>query len=121
MFLFLFRLSLLLLLNGIYIHVATHPKLLENSTETVWMCPKLSFSTFTSSISCTCDIPHTLRCDGAIKSDKNQALTRLINQVKDLSPQESVTLLDISIQNLTKLPGRMFQNVSIEGLVVSSG
>eukprot|EP00092_Neocalanus_flemingeri_P011990 GFUD01012927.1.p1 GENE.GFUD01012927.1~~GFUD01012927.1.p1 ORF type:complete len:756 (-),score=145.41 GFUD01012927.1:221-2488(-) len=86
-----------------------------------WRCPTITFSSLTATISCSCDIPHTLRCDGSIKSDQKQSLTSLINQIKILSLQESVTLLDISIQNLTKLPGRMFQNVSIEGLVVSSG
>ena len=86
-----------------------------------WRCPSLSIKSVNSKISCSCEIPHTLRCDGAIESDEKQVIGSLLNQVKYLAPQESITLLDISIQNITRLPGRIFQNVSIAGLVVSSG
>jgi Leucine-rich repeat (LRR) protein len=86
-----------------------------------WRCPKLSISGDNSTISCGCEIPHTLRCDGAVKSGREQIIASLLNHVKNLPQEEEVTLLDISIRNLIKLPGRMFQNVSIEGLVVSSG
>jgi len=44
-----------------------------------------------------------------------------MDSVRNVSPENHVTLLDISIKNLTKLPGKLFHNVSIEGLVVSSG
>ena len=66
-------------------------------------------------------MPHTLRCDGTVKSDQNIVLTSLITRLQNLSPTEGITLLDISIQNITRLPGKIFQNVSIAGLVVSSG
>ena len=83
-----------------------------------WSCPQLSVA---STVYCSCEIPHTVRCDGTVTMDKKQTLSTLLTQVKNLPPENSVTLLDISIQNLTRLPGKLFQNVSVEGLVISTG
>eukprot|EP00090_Calanus_glacialis_P008362 TRINITY_DN16684_c0_g1_i1.p1 TRINITY_DN16684_c0_g1~~TRINITY_DN16684_c0_g1_i1.p1 ORF type:complete len:777 (-),score=161.48 TRINITY_DN16684_c0_g1_i1:366-2696(-) len=114
----MFRAVLYILLQSLHVLTASDVAETENLD---WKCPNISSLSSTTIISCGCDIPHTLRCDGIVKSDKRIILTRLIDKVKNLSPNEGITLLDISIQNLTRLPGRMFQNVSIEGLVVSSG
>ena len=66
-----------------------------------------------------------LRCDGSISNGgkKSQILRRLVKEVALLPTNESVTLLDISIQNVTKLPGKLFQSLNLElsGLVVSTG
>ena len=66
-----------------------------------------------------------IRCDGSISNGgrKSQILRRLVKEVALLPSNESVTLLDISIQNVTKLPGKLFQNLNLElsGLVVSTG
>jgi len=56
-----------------------------------------------------------------VKHDQQIVLTYLVEKIKNLSLNESITLLDISIQNLKRLPGKIFQNVSIEGLVISTG
>ena len=71
------------------------------------------------------DHPNNFRCDGVLedKSRKNQSLRRLIKQVSTLSGNQSVNLLDISVKNITKLPGKLFQNLNLElsGLVISTG
>ena len=86
-----------------------------------WKCPHIPSLSPSSLIFCACDIPHTLRCDGIVKHDQQIVLNNLVEKIKNLSLNESVTLLDISIQNLNRLPGKIFQNVSIEGLVIYTG
>lgn len=112
------RVILYILLHMVHLLKAGKIEDLEKSD---WKCPNISTLSSTHLISCSCDIPHTLRCDGSLESDKKNILSHLINKIGKVRPSESITLLDISIQNLTRLPGRIFQNVSIEGLVVSSG
>ena len=48
---------------------------------------------------------------------------RLVSQLSALPASQSITLLDISVQNLTKLPGKVFMNLnqSLLGLVISTG
>ena len=86
-----------------------------------WKCPNISSVSSSSLISCACDIPHTLRCDGIVQNDQQIVLTELLDKIESLSPNEAITLLDISITNLTRLPGKIFQNTRIEGLIISSG
>lgn len=75
-----------------------------------WRCPDIS------NVSCSCDLPHTLRCTG----DRN-ALTVIADTLRYLPPAASVSLLDCSVQNVTLLPGQLFKDVSLHGLVISSG
>ena len=42
-------------------------------------------------------------------------------QVSSLPASQHVALLDLSARDLTRLPARIFQDLDIEGLVVSSG
>ena len=98
-----------------------HYVVTEESNSPGWKCPNISSSSSSSLISCGCDIPHTLRCDGIVKKDQQIVLNNLTTKVKYLSANEGITLLDISIQNLTRLPGKIFKNMSIEGLVISTG
>ena len=86
-----------------------------------WKCPKIPSLSSSGLISCGCDIPYTLRCDGRVESDQQIVLTNLIDDVRNLSPNEGITLLDISIHNIPRLPAKIFENVSIGGLVMSSG
>ena len=50
-------------------------------------------------------------------------IRRLVAQISGLPASQSITLLDISVQNLTKLPGKVFMNLnqSLLGLVISTG
>uniref|UniRef100_A0A1B6CMM5 LRRCT domain-containing protein n=2 Tax=Clastoptera arizonana TaxID=38151 RepID=A0A1B6CMM5_9HEMI len=75
-----------------------------------WRCPDIL------GVSCSCDLPHTLRCTG----DRN-ALSTIANVLKDLSPATAVSLLDCSLQNVSVLSGKLLQGVALHGLVVSSG
>ena len=65
------------------------------------------------------------RCDGVVsKGARNsQILRRIVREVSGLPATETVTLLDISVKNINKLPGRMFQNINLDlsGLVISTG
>jgi len=84
-----------------------------------WQCPSLAPF---QSLSCSCDLPHTLRCDGDLPSGgKNNVLAKLVEQVASLPDNRRVALLDLSVRNLVTLPGRLLSKVGVEGLVVSSG
>merc|ERR1719234_1180610 len=84
-----------------------------------WQCPSLAPS---PSLSCSCDLPHTLRCDGDLPSgEKDKVLAKLVEQVANLPEDRRVALLDLSVRNLVTLPGRLLSKVGVEGLVVSSG
>ena len=49
-------------------------------------------------------------------------LRRLVRAVSALGAEEAVTLLDLSVQNLARLQGRLFQGAGqLAGLVISSG
>ena len=66
-----------------------------------------------------------VRCDGAISEagKKSQMIRRLVAQISGLPASQSITLLDISVKNLTKIPGKVFMNLnqSLLGLVISTG
>ncbi|XP_046809523.1 protein artichoke [Lucilia cuprina] len=77
-----------------------------------WMCPNISD---TRSIECACDLPHTLRCNGDV-----HGLTILAEHLR--TTPYSVALLDISLKNVTFLSdARIFDNVSLRCLIISSG
>ena len=66
-----------------------------------------------------------VRCDGTISEagKKSQMIRRLVAQISGLPASQSITLLDISVKNLTKIPGKVFMNLnqSLLGLVISTG
>lgn len=77
-----------------------------------WKCPNVSQS---RNLECGCDIPHTLRCSGDI-----HGLELIANGLRQ-SPY-SVSLLDCTLKNVSFLnDARIFENVSLHGLVISSG
>jgi len=91
-----------------------------------WRCPNTTVQmTRGQEIHCHCELAHTLRCDGSISvsGKKSQMVRRLVSQLSALPASQSITLLDISVQNLTKLPGKVFMNLnqSLLGLVISTG
>lgn len=77
-----------------------------------WKCPNISQS---RNLECGCDIPHTLRCSGDIHG------LELIASGLRQSPY-TVSLLDCTLKNVSFLSdARIFENVSLNGLVISSG
>lgn len=82
------------------------------SEDTEWKCPTFD----DSKISCLCDYPHTLRCSTDLIFFQNIA-----DQLRKLSPEAQVSLLDCTVTNATYLPGPLLQGVSLHGLVLTSG
>lgn len=80
---------------------------------TDWKCPNISENS--RFLECGCDMPHTLRCSGDI-----HGLEQLARGLR--ASRYSVSLLDCTLKNVTFLSDtRIFENVSLHGLVISSG
>lgn len=78
-----------------------------------WKCPNISENS--RYLECGCDIPYTLRCSGDIHG--LQQIAHGLRQSK-----YPVSLLDCTLKNVTFLTdARIFENVSLHGLVISSG
>uniref|UniRef100_A0A182NI14 LRRCT domain-containing protein n=1 Tax=Anopheles dirus TaxID=7168 RepID=A0A182NI14_9DIPT len=77
-----------------------------------WRCPSVSGG---DNLECSCDLPHTLRCSGDLHG------LEVIADSLRRSPYE-VSLLDCTLKNVTSITeASIFQNVSLQGLVISSG
>ena len=65
------------------------------------------------------------RCDGASSggSEGPLQLRRLVKEVSSLPPENRVTLLDISVRNITRLQSKLFHSLGLKlsGLVISTG
>ncbi|PSN55203.1 hypothetical protein C0J52_00629 [Blattella germanica] len=85
----------------------------RNSTTTPWRCPEI---TQPPAVSCSCDLPHTLRCTG-----DHSALQVIAAALRGLVPPAAVSLLDCTVQNVSALSQPLFEGVLLHGLVVSSG
>ncbi|KAJ9599856.1 hypothetical protein L9F63_009896 [Diploptera punctata] len=86
----------------------------RNNTDKIpWRCPEI---TQPPAVSCSCDLPHTLRCTG-----DNSALQVIAGALRGLVPPASVSLLDCTVQNVSVLPEPLLEGVILHGLVVSSG
>ncbi|XP_044740024.1 carboxypeptidase N subunit 2 [Chrysoperla carnea] len=79
-----------------------------------WRCPEIAQQ---PAVECSCDMPHTLRCNG----DRPEAMQIIGRKLRSLPPVASVSLLDCTVQNVSALPGPLFEGVALHGLVVSSG
>lgn len=80
---------------------------------TDWKCPNITENS--RFLECGCDMPHTLRCSGDI-----HGLEQLARGLR--ASRYSVSLLDCTLKNVTFLSDtRIFENVSLHGLVISSG
>lgn len=78
-----------------------------------WKCPNISENS--RYLECGCDMPHTLRCSGDI-----HGLEQIAHGLR--ASKYSVSLLDCTLKNVTFLSDtRIFENVSLHGLVISSG
>ena len=98
----------------------------QTSAGTAWKCPEISEESRGVEISCNCEIAHTLRCDGSIQPDSPDGpehLRGLLKEVSSLPAENSVTLLDISVKNISRLQGKLFHNLHLQlsGLVISTG
>ncbi|XP_046751471.1 slit homolog 3 protein [Diprion similis] len=80
--------------------------------ENEWKCPNI---TKHPSVECSCDFPHTLRCTG----DKNAL--QVIGRRLRLFPAGTISLLDITVSEISVLPARFLDGVPLHGLVVSTG
>lgn len=77
-----------------------------------WKCPNISQS---RNLECGCDMPHTLRCSGDVHG--LELIAKGLRQ-----SIYSVSLLDCTLKNVSFLSdARIFENVSLHGLVISSG
>lgn len=95
-----------------------------------WSCPQVNNSSHSPGISCQCDLPHTLRCSGVIgqtsgsssgSSESERQVASVIGALRALPREQSVSLLDLSIQNFSRLSPFLFERVTLHGLVISSG
>lgn len=78
-----------------------------------WKCPNISENS--RYLECGCDIPYTLRCSGDI-----HGLQQIAQGLR--MSKYPVSLLDCTLKNVTFLSdARIFDNVSLHGLVISSG
>ena len=86
-----------------------------------WTCPQISEKSSEVSLSCQCEISHTLRCDGL--SAGPAQLSHLVQEVASLPPDQRVSLLDISVRNISRLHSKLFHSsqLRLSGLVVSTG
>lgn len=79
-----------------------------------WKCPNIT-GTRNAELECGCDLPHTLRCNIDL-----HGMMLLADRLRT-SPY-SISLLDCSLRNVTFLSdAKIFDNVSLHGLVISSG
>ncbi|XP_032572274.1 slit homolog 3 protein [Drosophila sechellia] len=79
-----------------------------------WKCPNIT-GTLNAELECGCDLPHTLRCNIDL-----HGMMLLADRLRT-SPY-SISLLDCSLRNVTFLSdAKIFDNVSLHGLVISSG
>lgn len=77
-----------------------------------WECPMVNQS---HSLECGCDLPHALRCSGDVHS--LEIIAKSLRNAK-----YAVSLLDCTLKNVSILSeARIFENISLHGLVISSG
>lgn len=77
-----------------------------------WMCPNI---THNRNLECGCDIKYTLRCSGDV-----HGLELIADGLR--KSNYTVSLLDCTLKNVTVLSdARIFENVTLHGLFISSG
>lgn len=85
------------------------PRLREeapSAAQQQWRCPEISQP---PSVSCSCDIPHTLRCTG-----DSSALRIVAARLRDLPPRAAVSLLDCTVQNVSALIEPLLEGVTLQ-------
>lgn len=93
-----------------------------------WSCPQVNDAVRSPDVSCQCDLPHTLRCSTSqtasatlSASSTERQLAVVIDSLRLLPQEQSISLLDLSIQNVSRLGPFLFERVKLHGLVISSG
>lgn len=77
-----------------------------------WKCPSINDN---KSLECGCDVPLTLRCSGDV-----HGLSLIASGLRKSG--SVVSILDCTLRNVTVLnEARIFENVSLTGLFISSG
>lgn len=77
-----------------------------------WQCPNI---TQNANLECGCDMPHTLRCRGDL-----HGLELIAEGLR--ASRYTVSLLDCTLKNVTVISdANIFEGVSLQGLVISSG
>lgn len=76
-----------------------------------WSCPYVSGI---AEISCTCDVPHTVRCRGQASHPRDLTLL-----TRSLQAQGSVSLLDLAVHGLGQLSSGGFAGMHLLGLVIT--
>lgn len=80
-----------------------------------WTCPRV---TQVSGVSCSCDIPHTVRCKGHASSPEViPALTEALKSARVPGPE--ISLLDLAIHGVGELPSSSFDGLPLLGLIIS--
>lgn len=81
---------------------------------TDWKCPNISENS--RYLECACDMPYTLRCS----TENIHGLQQIAEGLR--AAEYPVSLLDCTLKNVTVISdARIFENVSLHGLVISSG
>lgn len=97
--------------------ISSSPVPLSNLTSTRpdattgWRCPDVSNI---SEISCTCDVPHTIRCRGQAVLPRDLAVLTQI-----LRNHGGVSLLDLAVHGLGSPAGSSFKGLDLLGLVIT--
>ncbi|KAL2740634.1 vasorin-like isoform X2 [Vespula squamosa] len=80
-------------------------------SDSVWECPNIT----KTSVECSCDFPHTLRCTG------ERTALQVISEHLKSSKAGTISLLDVTVTGISILPARFLENIGLHGLVISSG
>lgn len=89
----------------------TDLKNVRSNTTAGWTCPD---AINISEISCSCDVPHTVRCRGqAVQPQDLPVLTHT------LRTHGGVSLLDLAVHGLGSLAGSSFDGLQLLGLVIT--
>ena len=91
---------------------------ITDTSDTEWVCPNIATP---SDIVCQCDLPTTLRCTGLQIPNQLDTVSHITAQLRNLPPQNAISLLDLSIQKTDEIPAFAFDEVRLKGLVISSG
>ena len=81
------------------------------NTTAEWRCPDGSNI---SEISCTCDVPHTVRCRGQAVLRRDLAVL-----TQTLRAHGGISLLDLAVHGLGSLAGSSFEGLKLLGLVIT--
>ncbi|XP_023248547.1 slit homolog 1 protein-like [Copidosoma floridanum] len=88
-----------------------------STAATTWECPNVTSAANDSSLECSCELAHALRCTGNLL----EALQALRAHLRRTGPR--ISLLDVTLSGVSVLPASFLEDKqgSLHGLVVSTG